>query len=215
MLFEILVSFLNLLSPLSFLDVSYPSAQKVFVSRVYSSEHQIKKKKEGFVSHLTDVIPEFPTAHELWVRNVMHLNVLKETMNNSTRYFKTQVTLSPESNPETPVFTTPVSVASYFQFPSVPNDGQVYIVRLESSLSSLNYQYIRPESTVTATGVRAHVTFKFEPQVWRASQFVYIPDVNCYSHLLSQIHQSFREMLYFIDALFFFIIDDLFLFRFF
>lgn len=95
----------------------------------------------------------------------MHLNVLKETMNNSTRFFKTQVTLSPESNPETPVFTTPVSVASYFQFPSVPNDGQVYIVRLESSLSSLNYQYIRPESTVTATGVRAHVTFKFEPQV--------------------------------------------------
>ncbi|RMX43282.1 hypothetical protein pdam_00020157 [Pocillopora damicornis] len=75
-----------------------------------------------------------------------------------------KVTLSPESNPETPVFTTPVSVASYFQFPSVPNDGQVYIVRLESSLSSLNYQYIRPESTVTATGVRAHVTFKFEPQ---------------------------------------------------
>lgn len=57
-----------------------------------------------------------------------------------------------------------MSVASYFQFPSVPNDGQVYIVRLESSLSSLNYQYIRPESTVTATGVRAHVTFKFEPQ---------------------------------------------------
>ena len=102
----------------------------------------------------------------------MHLNVLKETMSNSTRFFKTQVTLSPESNPETPVFTTPVSVASYFQFPSVPNDGQVYIVRLESSLSSLNYQYIRPESTVTATGVRAHVTFKFEPQVWRASQFV-------------------------------------------
>ena len=136
-------------------------------------------------------------------------------MNNSTRYFKTQVTLSPESNPETPVFTTPVSVASYFQFPSVPNDGQVYIVRLESSLSSLNYQYIRPESTVTATGVRAHVTFKFEPQVWRASQIVCIPDVNCYSHLLSQIHQSFREMLYFIDALFFFLIDDLFLFRFF
>ena len=134
----------------------------------------------------------------------MHLNVLKEIMNISTRYFKTQVTLSPESNPDSPVFTTPVSVASYFQFPSVPNDGQVYIVRLESSLSSLNYQYIRPESTVTATGVRAHVTFKFEPQVWRASQFVCIPDVNCYSHLLSQIHQSFREMLYFIDALFFF-----------
>lgn len=169
------------------------------------------------MGHWIGVIPVFPTAHEVWVRNVMHLNVLKEIMNNSTRYFKTQVTLSPESNPETPVFTTPVSVASYFQFPSVPNDGQVYIVRLESSLSSLNYQYIRPESTVTATGVRAHVTFKFEPQVWRASQFVCIPDVNCYLHLLSQIHQSFtsREMLYFIDALFFFLIDDLFLFRFF
>ena len=144
----------------------------------------------------------------------MHLNVLKEIMNISTRYFKTQVTLSPESNPETPVFTTPVSVASYFQFPSVPNDGQVYIVRLESSLSSLNYQYIRPESTVTATGVRAHVTFKFEPQVLCASKFVCIPDVNCYSHLLSQIHQSFREMLYFIDALFF-LIDDLFFVSFF
>lgn len=63
------------------------------------------------------------------------------------------------------MFTTPVSVASYFQFPSVPNDGQVYIVRVDSSLSSLNYHYIRPESTVTATGVRAHVTFKFDPQV--------------------------------------------------
>lgn len=63
------------------------------------------------------------------------------------------------------MFTTPVSVASYFQFPSVPNDGLVYIVRLDSSLSTLNYNFVRPESTVTATGVRAHVTFKFKPQV--------------------------------------------------
>ena len=47
----------------------------------------------------------------------------------------------------------------------MPNDGLVYIVRLDSSLSTLNYNYVRPESTVTATGVRAHVTFKFEPQV--------------------------------------------------
>lgn len=63
------------------------------------------------------------------------------------------------------MFSTPVSVASYFQFPSVPNDGLVYIVRLDSSLSTLNYNFVRPESTVTATGVRAHVTFKFKPQV--------------------------------------------------
>ena len=145
----------------------------------------------------------------------MHLNVLKETMNNSTRYFKTQVTLSPESNPETPVFTTPVSVASYFQFPSVPNDGQVYIVRLESSLSSLNYQYIRPESTVTATGVRAHVTFKFEPQVWRASHLsasrMWTVTRICWVKFTSRSGKCFISLMPF----FFFLIDDLFLFRFF
>ena len=63
------------------------------------------------------------------------------------------------------MFTTPVGVSSYFQFPSIPNDGMVYIVRLVSSLSTVNYQYTRPESTVTATGVRVHVPFNFEPQV--------------------------------------------------
>ena len=76
-----------------------------------------------------------------------------------------QVTLSPDNNPDTPLFTTPVGVSSYFQFPSVPNDGKVYVVRLVSSLSTVNYQYTRPESTVTASGVRAHVSFNFEPQV--------------------------------------------------
>ena len=76
-----------------------------------------------------------------------------------------KVTLSPENNPDTPVFTTPVGVSSYFQFPPVPNDGLVYVVRLDSSLSTVNYHYTRPESTVTATEVRAHVSFKFEPQV--------------------------------------------------
>ena len=79
--------------------------------------------------------------------------------------FTLQVTLSPENNPDTPLFTTPVGVSSYFQFTPVPNDGKVYVVRLVSTLSTLNYQYPRPESTVTATGVRAHVSFKFEPQV--------------------------------------------------
>ena len=79
--------------------------------------------------------------------------------------FTLQVTLSPENNPDSPIFTTPVGVSSYFQFPAVPNDGKVYVVRLVSTLSTLNYQYPRPESTVTATGVRAHVPFKFEPQV--------------------------------------------------
>ena len=75
------------------------------------------------------------------------------------------MTLSPENNPDSPVFTTPVGVSSYFQFPAVPNDGQVYVVRLVSSLSTVNYHYTRPESTVTATGVRAHVSFNFVPQV--------------------------------------------------
>ncbi|XP_073255709.1 BOS complex subunit NOMO3-like [Porites lutea] len=79
-----------------------------------------------------------------------------------------KVTLSPENNPDTPMFTTPVGVSSYFQFPPIPNDGMVYIVRLVSSLSTVNYQYTRPESTVTATGVRAHVPFNFEPQPRKA-----------------------------------------------
>ncbi|KAJ7333034.1 hypothetical protein OS493_018203 [Desmophyllum pertusum] len=97
-------------------------------------------------------------------RHVNQFEITGSVVTDSQFISSLKVTLSPENNPDTPVFTTPVSVASYFQFPSVPNDGLVYIVRLASSLSTFNYHYIRPESTVTATGVRAHVTFKFEPQ---------------------------------------------------
>lgn len=96
-----------------------------------------------------------------------HVNQIEITGNVVTdrQYISTlKVTLSPENNPDTPLFTTPVGVSSYFQFTPVPNDGKVYVVRLVSTLSTLNYQYPRPESTVTATGVRAHVSFKFEPQ---------------------------------------------------
>lgn len=101
-------------------------------------------------------------------RHVNQFEITGNVVTDSQFISSLKVTLSPENNPDTPVFTTPVSVASYFQFPSVPNDGLVYIVRLDSSLSTLNYNFVRPESTVTATGVRAHVTFKFEPQPRKA-----------------------------------------------
>lgn len=113
------------------------------------------------------------------------------------------MTLSPENNPDTPVFTTPVSVASYFQFPSVPNDGLVYIVRLASSLSTFNYHYIRPESTVTATGVRAHVTFKFEPQVRPLDIVIYVQTFHLFNFPISArledifLHNELKVNLFF------------------
>ncbi|XP_068686037.1 BOS complex subunit NOMO3-like [Montipora foliosa] len=101
-------------------------------------------------------------------RHVNQIEITGNVVTDSQFISTLKVTLSPDNNPDTPLFTTPVGVSSYFQFPSVPNDGKVYVVRLVSSLSTLNYQYTRPESTVTASGVRAHVSFNFEPQPRKA-----------------------------------------------
>ncbi|EDO29030.1 predicted protein, partial [Nematostella vectensis] len=75
-----------------------------------------------------------------------------------------KVMLYRENNLDTPVLTTSVGIAGYFQFQPVPNDGEVYVVRLDSSLSTKTFVYTLPEATVTSTGIRSHVKLIFAPK---------------------------------------------------
>ncbi|XP_022098471.1 nodal modulator 1-like [Acanthaster planci] len=75
-----------------------------------------------------------------------------------------KVLLYSEDNLVSPVHTLSLGSSSFFQFPSLPNDGARYVMRLESSLSKSSWDYTLPEASFSTDGYFKHITLQFNPE---------------------------------------------------
>ncbi|XP_033099080.1 nodal modulator 1-like [Anneissia japonica] len=75
-----------------------------------------------------------------------------------------KVVVFKEDDLDSPIHTLALGASSFFQLPSLPMDGQEYVMKLESSLSKSNYNYNTQEASFIAEGVYQHITFEFNPE---------------------------------------------------
>ena len=53
----------------------------------------------------------------------------------------------------------------FFHLPKLPNDGQEYLLRLDSSLSTSTHEFSSLTAGFFAIGPHKHITFQFQPKV--------------------------------------------------
>ncbi|XP_038065332.1 nodal modulator 1-like isoform X2 [Patiria miniata] len=75
-----------------------------------------------------------------------------------------KVLLYSEDNLVSPVHTLSLGSSCFFQFPSLPNDGARYVMRLESSLLKSSWEYTLPEASFSTEGYFKHITLQFNPE---------------------------------------------------
>ncbi|GBN80464.1 Nodal modulator 2 [Araneus ventricosus] len=91
----------------------------------------------------------------------------------SQEYLSTlKVRLYREDTPDQIIHSMSLGQSSFFYLPSLPVDNKVYILRLESSLSSNSYFLEQPSLTFCANTSFYHFTFHFSPKVKSVEQEV-------------------------------------------
>jgi len=74
-----------------------------------------------------------------------------------------KIHLHKESNPDVNIHTVSLGSTSFFYLPSLTIDYQKYVVRLDSSLSRVSFDYSLSEITFVANSSYRHFTFSFDP----------------------------------------------------
>ena len=76
-----------------------------------------------------------------------------------------RVNLYEDGHQDVPVHTVVLGTSSFFYFPMLPADGRLYVLELESHLSTHTYSFSLPSQTFTTSGYHEHITFEFKPQL--------------------------------------------------
>uniref|UniRef100_A0A8C4NGS2 Nodal modulator n=1 Tax=Eptatretus burgeri TaxID=7764 RepID=A0A8C4NGS2_EPTBU len=64
---------------------------------------------------------------------------------------------------DSPFQTVSFGHSSFFHFPPLQHDGEVYVLTLDSSLSQVFYDYELPAVSFSTSGLHKHITFNFSP----------------------------------------------------